>query len=242
MGDRYGVETVLKNIECRDLIQKIEEYTRLGEPRENGGRLLKLVMESEDDVERILSNKEKLRDSVIPKVYINEDLSKSERIRAYHARLKKRSSAAESVEISGREWGNIRTMGDFIQRERQRDTDNRGMGGRGRWSSVDPPQVRQQESERVDLPEGWIERVGSDSGRIFYKNTITGRKQYEFPTETARRQRDEDHAYRGGRQGQNEREQFPNRGRSNSGNQRNGNRNNATPAGNYGEWGNPADW
>ena len=112
----------------------------------------------------------------------------------------------------------------------------------GRRNSAMPPQRRRQDDERVALPEGWEEKVGVDSGRIFYKNVLTGEKQYEIPTEPARRQRSGDRAYRRGHQGQDERGQIINRGRANSGSQRNGNRNTATPAGNDGGWGNLADW
>ena len=62
-------------------------------------------MKSEEDVETILAKKDKLKDSRTPQVYIIEDLNRSERARAYHARVTKRSTAAESLENSGREWG-----------------------------------------------------------------------------------------------------------------------------------------
>ena len=233
------MERVLDIIECGELSQNIEEHSRLGEPKENGKRLLKVIMESENDVDKILSSKGLLRDSSIPFVYINEDLSRSERIKAYHARLRKRNTAAEAVENSGGDWGRANTLGDLIQ-EQRRASDNRGMGGRR--NSAMPPQRRKQNEERVALPEGWEGKVGIDSGRVFYKNVLTGEKQFEFPTEPARRQRSGDRAYRRGHQGQDERGQIINRGRANSGSQRNGNRNTTTPAGNDGGWGNLADW
>ena len=108
------MERVLDIIECGELSQNIEEHSRLGEPKENGKRLLKLIMESENDVDKILSSKGLLRDSSIPFVYINEDLSRSERIRAYHARLRKRNTAAEAVEFSDGDWGRTNTLGDLI--------------------------------------------------------------------------------------------------------------------------------
>ena len=72
-------------------------------------------MKSVEDVGIILSNKEKLNDSRTPEVYINEDLSRSERAMAYQARVTKRSTAAEALEISGREWGRNHSGEDSVQ-------------------------------------------------------------------------------------------------------------------------------
>ena len=85
-GDREGLEIVLENIGCESLFQQIENFTRLGEAREDSVRLIKVIMKSEEDVVTVLANKERLKDSMSPLVYINKDLSKSERARAYRSR------------------------------------------------------------------------------------------------------------------------------------------------------------
>ena len=113
--DKARIEHVLKTIGCGRLIQQVEKFARLGEPREGGKRLLKLEMKREEDVRVILANKEKLNDSQIPGVNINEDLSRAERARAYHARVMKRSTAAEALEISVRERGRNHSGENFTQ-------------------------------------------------------------------------------------------------------------------------------
>ena len=102
-GDREGIEIVLENIGCEGLFPQIENFTRLGEPREDSSRLIRVVMKREEDVVTVLANKDRLKDSKSPLVYINKDLSRSERARAYRNRERRRSTAAESLEISGRE-------------------------------------------------------------------------------------------------------------------------------------------
>ena len=131
-GDKTGIEDVLKNIGCGGLIQQIEKFSRLGEPRERAKRLLKLEMKSEEDVRIILSNKEKLNESPTPEVYINEDQSRAERARAYQARVMKRSTAAEALEKSGRKWGRNHSGGNFAQEnEHQQRPHTNNTGGMG---------------------------------------------------------------------------------------------------------------
>ena len=214
-GDKSGIEIVLENIGCGSLIQQIEKFSRLGEPRERD-RLLKLEMKSVEYVEKILSNKEKLNDSLTPEVYINEDLSRSERARAYHARVTRRSTAAEALEISGREWGRNHSGENFTQEyERQQGshTNNTGgMGGRGRGGNDVPHQQRQQRSRTGSLPEGWEVKKDISSGQIFYVNKTTRDWQWEFPTETARNHsQGRNQRHREDYQGQNGRGQLPNR-------------------------------
>ena len=74
-------------------------------------------------------------------------------------------------------------MRETCFQQQRRVSDNRGMGGRR--NSAMPPQRRQQDDESVALPEGWVARVGVNSGSIFYKNVLTGEKQFELPTEPA---------------------------------------------------------
>ena len=72
---------MLENIGCEGLFPQIENFTRLGVARDQGSRLFKLEMKSEEDVVTILANKDRLKNSRTPQVYINEDLSRSERER-----------------------------------------------------------------------------------------------------------------------------------------------------------------
>ena len=141
-GDKEGIEIVLENIGCVDLFPQIENFTRLGEGREGGSRLIKLEMRTEEDVIAILANKDRLKDSRSPLVYINEDLSRSERARAYRARVTRRSTAAESLGNSGREWGRNHALGDafedFLRQQRHRTTNTGEMGVRGRRESIAP--------------------------------------------------------------------------------------------------------
>ena len=234
-GDKSGIETVLENIGCGRLIQQIEKFSRLGEYREQGQRLLKVEMKSVEDAEEILANKEKLNDSRTPEVYINEDLSRSERARAYHTRVLKRSTAAEALGNSGREWGRNHSGENFTQenehQHRPHTNNTGGLGGRGRRGNEVPHQQRQQVSRAGSLPEGWEVKKDLNLGQIFYVNKRTGVRQWEFPTETARNHSQgrnqmnmEEH------QGQNGRGQLPNRVPNNS---NRGNEYNVRSMGNY---------
>ena len=159
-GDRTGVEIVLENIGCEELFQQIANITRLGEAREGGSRarLIKLEMRSEEDVITILENKDRLKDSKSPLVYINEDLSRSERARAYRARVTRRSTAAESLGNSGGEWGRNHALEDafedFLRQQRHRTTNTGEMGVRGRRENIAPHQQRHQTGGGGALPEG----------------------------------------------------------------------------------------
>ena len=237
-GDKEGIEIVLENIGCEDLFPQIENFTRLGEVRESGSRLIKLEMRSEEDVKTILANKDRLKDSRSPLVYINEDLSRSERARAFRARVTRRSTAAESLGNSGGEWGRNHALADtyedFLRQQRHRTTNTGEMGVRGRRESIAPHQQRHQRGEGGALPEGWEVRRDFSSGRIYYMNRITREKQMEFPNEPARNYRQErEQTNREGYQGQN--------GRGPSHNNQ-GHVNNGTHMGNYGDWGYQGNW
>ena len=236
-GDLAKIKQILKTIGCERLSQQVEKFSRLGEPRERAPRLLKLEMKSEEDVRVILANKEKLHDSQIPSVYINEDLSRAERAIAYHARVRKRSTAAEALEFSGREWDRNHSWGNFTQEyvhQRRPHTNNTGgMGGRGQRGNDRPHQSRHQTNETGSLPDGWEVKRDTSSGQIFYINNRTGDKQREFPTETVgNHSQGSDQMHREGYQGHN--------GRPRNGNH--GHDYNGRSMGNYRDQGYPGYW
>ena len=198
-------------------------------------------MKSEEDVRLILSNKEKLNDSPTPEVYINEDQSRAERARAYQARVMKRSTAAEALENSGREWGRNHSGGNFAQenehQQRPHTNNTGGMGGRGRRGYEAHHQQRQQNNRAGSLPVGWEVRKDINSGQIFYINNTSGDKLWEFPTETARNHsQGRNQMHREDYQGQNGRGQLPN-SRPNDGNR--GEEYNGRSMGNYRDQGYP---
>ena len=236
-GDKGGVIKVLEAIECEELLQKVEAFTRLGAPKDSGDRLLKLIMKNECDAEKILLNKDKLKNSNIPEVYINRDLCKSDRIKEYQARRNRRSTAAESARTYEGRWGArqatlVDYMGDFVHEGRQREDAARGMGGRGGINGRTRNQGRQPREDR-GLPNGWEVRYGTYNGRCYYKNTFTGENQYEFPTEPARGRRSQEQNGWANRDSR----------RSGSRNNRSINRREETFSGNEEEWGDqPGMW
>ena len=237
-GDREGIEIVLENIGCERLFQQIENFTRLGEAREDSVRLIKVVMKSEEDVVTVLANKERLKDSKSPLVYINKDLSKSERARAYRSREKRRSTATESLEYSDRAWGRNQALEDvvvdFLRQQRHHTANIGERGDRGRRENTTPHQHRHQTGGGGALPEGWEVRRDPSSGQIYYMNRITRERQWEFPNGPARNYRqDRDQIHREGYQGHNG--QGPNY--NNRGYEING-----TDMGNYGDWGYQGHW
>ena len=237
-GDKEGIEIVLENIGCEGLFQQIENFTRLGEAREDSFRLIKVVMKSEVDVVTVLAKKDRLKDSNSPLVYINKDLSRSERARAYRTRVMRRSTAAESLENSGREWGRNQALEevvvDFLRQQRHRTTNMGERGDRERRENTTPHQHRHQTGGGGALPEGWEVRRDSNSGRIYYMNRTTRERQGEFPNGPARNYRqDRDQIHREGYQGQNgQGPSYNNRGYGSNG----------THMGNYGDWGYQGHW
>ena len=195
-------------------------------------------MKNENDAEKILLNKDKLKDSSIPEVYINKDLCKSDRIREYQARMNRRSTAAESARTYGGGWGvQPATLGDYIgdylHEERHHVTATREMGGRGRMNRAGTRDQNRQPRDDRGLPIDWVVRYDSHNGRRYYKNTLTGESQFEIPTEPARGRRSQPQTgwtHRDSR-------------RSGSRNSRNINRNEETFSGNDEEWGvQPGMW
>ena len=237
-GDREGLEIVLENIGCESLFQQIENFTRLGEAREDSVRLIKVIMKSEEDVVTVLANKERLKDSMSPLVYINKDLSKSERARAYRSREKRRSTVFESLEHSGRAWGRNQALEDavvdYLRQQRHRTANIGERGDRGRRENTNPHQHRHQMGGGGALPIGWDVRRDPSSGQIYYMNRITRERQWEFPNGPARNySQDRDQIPREGYQGHNG--QGPNY--NNQGYEING-----THMGNYGDWGYQGHW
>ena len=127
-GDKGGVELLLKEMGLSDLIQDIINCTRLGIPNENRMRLLKVEMRNEEVANKILEKKGILNEfHEYATVYINEDLCKADRVKAYHARLNRRNTASESLNIQRNRRG-----GNFSREQRSQQGTNTRDGGRVR--------------------------------------------------------------------------------------------------------------
>ena len=246
-GDKGGVELLLKEMGLSDLIQDIMNCTRLGIPNENRMRLLKVEMRNEEVANKILEKKGILNEfHDYATVYINEDLCKADRVKAYHARLNRRNTASESLNIqrnrrggnfsreqSSQQGTNTRDGGRVREERRTQQGENTREGGRHREN--------QQTSYRVrGLPEGWVAMRSKKTGREYYvrerviSTNIEGKGQYEFPTEPANRNNRNRGWGRNRRQGN---EAYSSQKRMQEyGGENGGNRNTGTSSGNSQEW------
>ena len=249
-GDRYWIEHIFELIECGSRRREIKKIIRLGEPRENRARLIKVEMSDANVVDSVLEKKNLLNESSKPNVYIDADLSKAERARAYQERLNRRSRAAESLSYEGRGSGRSNTLGDFLPVNFQVESNNRGMVNR-RWEDNQPrnfqldPNPRNMENRREsnqprdsELPTGWATRRSRSNGLVYYLNTLNGYTTYDFPTEPAR-------CENRGQRNVNQRQAGNEQRQQNEGNRTrypNSNENPGTSSGNRGDWGEGSSW
>ena len=176
-GDKAKIEEMLRILGCDGVVQDIKKITRLGTQNDRKIRLIKVEMRNQAAAKYILENKQALSEIMeYANVYINEDLSKADRARAYQARLMKRNTAGESLNNLGNRRSQRNTLNDFMPRQvsHQRTNYREEEGLRGSY-------------RRPDLPEGWVAMQSRGTGKEYYVNEIIGGKgQYEFPTEPAR--------------------------------------------------------